>query len=135
MLRIQRIIIIDDDPLNNFIITQNIRHSDPSLEIVPFTLAQEALAYIAKLGAQAEHNVLLLDLNLLNYSGWTLLEELEQFPWINKNFHIYIISSSLAPQDFEMAEANKLVKRYIAKPFTHKEWSNIKLDIAASKQL
>jgi CheY-like chemotaxis protein len=114
----KKIIIIDDDPLNNFIIQYNIEHINRDLEITGFTNPVEGWKCIRELIIKKEKFILFLDINMPEISGWDLLENMDALD-VCKGCEIYILSSSMDETDRTRAETNIHVNAYHTKPIQH----------------
>ncbi|HXB41547.1 MAG TPA: response regulator [Bacteroidia bacterium] len=116
------IIIIDDDPINNIICTQQIKRKAPDIKIVDFISPLHGLSYITDEHSQrssASKTILLLDINMPVMTGWEFLDRFDTLCIdIKNNFMIYILSSSFDPIDKNGAKTNPLVKDFISKPLT-----------------
>jgi CheY-like chemotaxis protein len=114
------ILIIDDDPVNNFICREIIRMTAPELEVKDFTKPETALQHIEKKCLGLEKNartVLLLDLNMNVMTGWEFLTEFEKYEdRITHRFDVFILSSSLDESDRQQAKEIPVVKGFITKP-------------------
>src|ERR1700733_14337951 len=114
-------IIIDDDDLNNTICEKIIELTMPESVVQTFIDPNEGLQYIlAKYpDMNAETTVLLLDINMLDISGWDILDRLEKIPDLaNHHLKIYMLTSSVSPNDHEIAGAYSLVSGLISKPLS-----------------
>ncbi|MBA3664068.1 MAG: response regulator [Bacteroidetes bacterium] len=113
-----RVIIIDDDPINNFILFQNIKFISPALPVFEFISPSEALRYIAS-AILSDCSLVLLDINMPQLSGWEFLHELTALTIPLKNkFEMYMLSSSTDISDQKMAHEHVFVKDYLIKPIT-----------------
>lgn len=119
----KKFIIIDDDPLSNFICRKSIHFATQSSEIIEFTDAQRGLEYIIKTYSKDIINpptLLLLDINMPLMNGWEFLEKLRQLQKnITDALTIFIISSSVSSADRERALSYPEVSGYIIKPFRY----------------
>jgi CheY-like chemotaxis protein len=119
----RKFIIIDDDPINNFICKEiiNLTFEKP-ITIIDFTNALKCLEYIVANFTTDSENipvVLFVDINMPIMSGWEFLEKFAELDeQVKKLFQIYIISSSINPSDREQATLNPYVRDYITKPIS-----------------
>ena len=121
MKAIARLLIIDDDPSNNFLCEIMLKKAISGLDIRTFIQPEIAVDYIKKeyLNGNAVPTVLFLDINMPVMTGWDFLETLETFDnKIIQQFTIYIVSSSVDQSDKKRAIENPLVIDYIEKPVT-----------------
>ena len=115
-----QLIIIDDDPVNNFICIKTIQRliEDPS--ILAFTEATHALDFLNSpaFANSAENRIIMfLDINMPLVSGWDFLNIFESMSGrIKKPIKIYMLSSSVNPEDIERATLNEYVSDYLMKP-------------------
>lgn len=119
----QRVVIIDDDRLNNLICKKLIEivSGDIAPTVVDFTSPELGLHYISDSCStmNGNHVTLLLDLNMPNMSGWDFLVEFEKLDEHCKAaFTVFIVSSSHDPIDHRRAALNPNVKDFIVKPLT-----------------
>jgi len=120
----KRIIVVDDDSINNmycrYIIKEALENvaSNEESEIVMFAIPQKALNYInSEYLANPVPTLIFLDINMPVLSGWDVLEELERSEVVIKDFFkIYILSSSVDPVDKERADNSPLVSGFLEKP-------------------
>lgn len=117
---IKQFVVVDDDPQNNSLTKIAIRRALGDIPVTDFIDPDEGLEYIGKdfdLDVANEKVILLLDINMPTMSGWEFLEACEKFSDnIKKQFHIYMLSSSVDPSDIDRATSNPLVINFIEKP-------------------
>jgi CheY-like chemotaxis protein len=119
-----RFLIVDDDPINNFICKGMIRATVKTPFIITdFTCPEKALDFIreeySNMPADFPETVMFLDINMPVMSGWEFLDVFDTLDeHIKSMFTIYILSSSVAPADKEKAEAHPYVSSFISKPVT-----------------
>src|SRR5437879_5305689 len=103
-----KIIIIDDDPINNFICREVIKMVTSKNEIIDFTSHEVGLKYIMENHKKCTENekiILFLDLNMTLMTGWEFLKELNKLEEADrKSFVIYVLSSSVDEKDRKRAE-------------------------------
>ena len=130
-----RILLVDDDDINNFLLKHLLKKSGFDVQGEVFTNPIEAIAYIKKCNADANViDLLLLDINMPLLSGWEVLDELRLTgeTLISGN-RIYMLSSSVHSTDIEQAEKYKEVMGFISKPIGLSQLTEIFAGIAASK--
>ena len=117
-----RIIIVDDDHVNNMMNSFFISRTLPDVDIVCFEQPYEALEFLhdsANMEDDQIRNVILLDINMPEINGWDFLDEFEKMnPEVHKRYKIYLLSSSIDPGDIARAEANVFVEEFLSKPIT-----------------
>jgi CheY-like chemotaxis protein len=115
-----KVYIVDDDKLNNLLGVHLIRKTVETAEVKCFEYPAEALKYFYQLSQEDmtdQPNVILLDINMPEISGWDFLVEFEQLPVeFKKRFDIYMVTSSIDPQDRRRADAINFIKGFISKP-------------------
>ena len=118
-----RFIIIDNDPVNNFLCSLTIRDAQDEVEIQTFNFPEKGFKYLAtEYVNTASHTVLLLDINMPAWSGWDFLDNFEKLDdKIKQQIKIYILSSSIDANDKQRARENKNVVDYIEKPLSEKK--------------
>ena len=115
-----KFIIIDDDPINNFICIKTIQRLIVDASILSFTEATHALDFLNSpvfVNSLENRIILFLDINMPLISGWDFLHLFASMsPEIKKPIKIYMLSSSVNPEDIERAALNEYVSDYIMKP-------------------
>lgn len=118
---IQVITIIDDNPLDHLIFERlyhrerrqgNLQFSDDALK---------TLSSLRKNEVPLTHypDIILLDLNMPGFSGWEFLAQLSQFyEDLIKPIDVFVLSSSVDPDDRDFAMAFPFVKDFFIKPMT-----------------
>jgi CheY-like chemotaxis protein len=114
---VNRIILVDDDEISNFLSISLIRKIDPEIEIIPFRNGKEALDYLKNEGlSKRKSNLILLDIRMPVMNGFEFLEEIHNSDLKIKDFmRVVILSSSDNPRDLERAKSFKVLG-YINKP-------------------
>lgn len=115
-----RFLLVDDDPLNNTLSKAYLLRTFGNVEIKEFLIPEDALAHMEQdfTNNQSEEIItLFLDLNMPTLSGWEFLEKFNDFDEaLKKQYHIYMLSSSVDPSDIKRAKLNPLVLDFIEKP-------------------
>lgn len=121
--------IVDDDPIYIFATKKVMRMAGFCESFLVFSNGKEALDSLSAIvlaGAKMP-DVILLDLNMPVMDGWQFLDEFTRIQPAKK-ITIYIVSSSIDPEDVERAKAYEDVHNYIVKPVTEKSLIDIMTD-------
>jgi len=112
-----RIILVDDDEISNFLSISLIRKIDPEIEIIPFRNGKEALDYLKNEGlSKRKSNLILLDIRMPVMNGFEFLEEVRNTNLkIKDSMRVVMLSSSDNPRDLEKAKSFEVLG-YINKP-------------------
>ena len=113
------IAIIDDDDIYQFAATKSINATNLAKRVNLFSDGQEALDYFKEHRDDPEKlpDLIFLDLNMPITDGWQFLEQYALLkPTFNKEIKIYMMSSSLNPDDLIQARNSTEVSDYIVKP-------------------
>lgn len=116
----KRFLLVDDDPLNNYLSKMILKKSFEGVQVNDFTIPEDGLEFIK---SGSSHNssdgktTLFLDINMPIISGWEFLEAFALFDaQIKDQYNIYILSSSVDFNDINRAKVNPLVLDFIEKP-------------------
>jgi CheY-like chemotaxis protein len=110
-----KIWLIDDDNVTNMLNRYFLEEHYPNLEIKTFIYASDALNLL--LSDEEIPNFILLDINMPGMNGWEFLEAYQQSGVNSENIpSIYMLSSSLDPEDEAKARKSDFVKGFISKP-------------------
>ena len=113
-VNIKSVLLIDDDPSCNFILSEFINLVDKSVAKHETSSVDDALAYL--LSTSQYPDVIFLDLNMPIKSGFDFLDEYqERFFQNNPNTKIIVLTSSLRPSDREQTLSFDCVTDYKSK--------------------
>jgi CheY-like chemotaxis protein len=111
--------IIDDDPINIFLVKGIIKSFLADCEVNSFTDPELALAYLLNLKTEDFENLIIfLDLNMPVMDGWDVLNKLTEH-YGNKlpsNTQLYILSSSDIKADIDKSKNYEIVNGFLTKP-------------------
>jgi CheY-like chemotaxis protein len=121
----KKIFLIDDDPVFVFLAHKMIATLDSSVEVNIFSdgeMATEALGGLFEKPGRLP-DVIFLDLNMPVMDGWQFLDWYAG-AWaggFGKSIALYIVSSTISPEDVERATRYAFVAGVMIKPVV-KEW-------------
>lgn len=126
---VRRFILVDDDPLNNFLTKMILKKTFGEVYVHDFTVPEKGLEFLkfeAEKNVKNKKTILFLDINMPTLSGWEFLEAFERLDAsIKEHYTIYILSSSVNLSDIHLAKANHLVSDFIEKPLNKAKLMNI----------
>jgi CheY-like chemotaxis protein len=117
----KELVVIDDDPINNFICKKMIEEISCDFKIRSFESAEEGLAYLSSLDESSNEypTHIMLDLNMPQYNGWQFLSDYQKL-----NLHqthqasLYVVSSTILRDEIEKVKQLSFVTDFISKPLT-----------------
>lgn len=122
--KVQSILLIDDDDINNFLSEELIALYWPSANVSAIMYVEEAIKALTQKITSKETlpDVILVDLNMPILNGWDFVEAFEKFdPEATKNTRIFIYSSSVYYKDIEKSKQYACVKKFYSKPITQQQ--------------
>lgn len=126
---IHKVLIIDDDEINNFVFEKVIKRSNIAGAAISIQSGSDALAYLQQTGSDPSVDppeLILLDINMPFMNGWEFLAHYRDLPLsFGKPPVIAVLSSSVYEADSERAEAEPEIHDYITKPLTVENFTNL----------
>jgi CheY-like chemotaxis protein len=128
--KINNILLIDDDTVNNFIVINTLNKLDITENVDCVLNGLDGIEYLkSKIESNKDliPSVIFLDINMPIMDGWDFLQEFELLPEEIKNHcDIYMVSSSVYEDDISKSKQYKYVKDFISKPLIrNKNFRNI----------
>ena len=120
--RYRKVLLIDDNEIDNFINERMITSSHFSKEVIVKNSADAALDFLKTLTESSDYpEIIFLDLNMPVKDGFGFLSEFELLPeGIRNSSKIVVLSSSISPDDINKASTNSHVFKYVNKPLSEK---------------
>jgi CheY-like chemotaxis protein len=122
MTPISSIYLIDDDRTSNLINTEIVRIFNKEILVTSYLNAAKAIEDLERLSMDDPDkipSVIFLDINMPLINGWEFLETLKKInDTIQKICKVYILTSSIDPDDIERSKSYKMVQGFISKPLT-----------------
>jgi CheY-like chemotaxis protein len=117
----KKLIFIDDSPLDHFILKRILNKYQLEYEVMCTTNAAEVISFLEQNKSDINKlpDVILVDLYMRGFDGWNFLDNIQHlYPSLTKPIRIYILSSSINPQDVEQSRQYGCVREFIFKPIT-----------------
>lgn len=119
---VKTVLLVDDDNMTNFLHQRVISKAEICSDVKVAKNGQEGIEKLFELNhslVSKDVVVVFLDLNMPILDGWGFLKEYEsQKAKLKFNTKIFVLSSSINPDDKARAEENKYVAQYVYKPLT-----------------
>lgn len=125
--KLKKIVFIDDDAINNFLVQDQLDTCGYRGEAVFFEAAWEALRYLKNLKVQqVAPDLIFLDINMPIMNGFDFLDAFKElFRHKTMDAKIFMVSTSTNEWDIRRSEDSGLVAAYIEKPFSAKHLEKI----------
>ncbi|MBA3649658.1 MAG: response regulator [Chitinophagales bacterium] len=115
-----RILIIDDDPTFIFLTKMTLSKISFAKDITSYTDPAEALIDLKKVSSDTNYDlpeIIFLDLSMPVMDGWNFLDEYHYLPdTLIQNCKIFILYSSIDPDDIKRSQSYPKVLDIISKP-------------------
>ena len=119
------VVLIEDDQAMNYYHQRLFVKQNFADEVLSYHSAVEALDGIKNL-QQVARLYIFLDLNMPQMNGWQFIEELEKIKFdTNPQIKLFVLSSSVNPNDMMKAKQNAVVTDYFSKPLSIETITNI----------
>lgn len=119
---LKKVVLIDDDQVNNFVCESIIRSEKFAEEVVSFEWAEDALAYLKKSVEQPLDSfpeLIFLDINMPGMDGWSFIDEYRQLPkQYLEHCNLFMLSSAVDRKDIISAKSYAEVKDFFSKPLS-----------------
>jgi len=127
------IMLIDDNEIDNFINEKLIKAYYFAENVYVHTSTRSALEFLKNIEVTLDEipenlipSHILLDINMPILDGFNFLDEFETFaPELKKKIRIAMLTTSLNPLDVEKSKQYKSVVKFIHKPLTEQELSDL----------
>jgi len=123
--------IIDDDPLNNAVLTKTLQKKHLVDTVLSSTSAENALLYFDQLNSEERRfpGLIFVDLKMPGMSGWDFVERFENQFSHRCDTKIIIVSGTSNINDLVLVQLKKERVHYIQKPVTVGELETLFTDL------
>lgn len=125
------VFLIDDDPIFVYLAKKMIETIDNSVVINTFADGELAINRLNDIqhAGQPLPDVIFLDLNMPVMDGWDFLRSYTSLSQtLGKNIPVYILSSTISPDDIESSKQYTVVSDFIIKPIHKEQFAAILMD-------
>ena len=121
MARYKNVLLVEDDPITIMVCDRIITLSSFASQVTSCENGKLAIDYLKSISVDGDDvpEIIFLDINMPVMNGWDFLEELEhiksKFPKLPR---IYILSSTVDPEDYKRAKTYGAVVDFLSKPLS-----------------
>ena len=119
--RFNRVMLIDDNDIDNLINSRIMTAHNFSAAVDVKTSTESALESLRQMTAESENlpSIIFLDLQMPVLDGFAFLDEFEKLSdAVKSNCKVVVLSSSISPDDINRASTHQYVIKYINKPLS-----------------
>ena len=116
MNRPRYVALIEDRAEDRFFLRHALREASLPCELVEFSSAEAALDYLGS-PDRPRLDLILVDISMPRMSGFEFADAYEQlYPEFKGDAKIYVLTSSIDPNDRRMAQAHPAITGFLEKP-------------------
>jgi CheY-like chemotaxis protein len=129
MARFKDVLLVEDDPITILVCDRIMKMNSFADKVKSCQNGKYALDYLREISeinpAQAPQ-IIFLDINMPVMNGWDFLEEFESLkPTLPRLPKIFILSSTVDPEDYKRAKSYGSVEDFISKPLSKENLDKI----------
>jgi len=127
MPKFSNVLLVEDDPITIMVCDRIIKMTSFAEKVTSCENGKIAIDYLMSIKESGPlPNIIFLDINMPVMNGWDFLEEFEK---VQSGFsqlpRIYLLSSTVDPEDYKKAKSFALVQDFISKPLSREALANI----------
>jgi CheY-like chemotaxis protein len=133
-----KVMLLDDDEVNNFICSSIIQKCIPESRVISFLNGKQGLDYLESLLGKNDYNLpdlIFLDINMPVMNGWEFLDRYKKIAnRFSKKIVLMMLTASVSDKDVSKAKTYDIVDDYITKPLKQDELTKVREDILARNE-
>ena len=133
-----KVMLLDDDEVNNFICSSIIQKCIPESRVISFLNGKQGLDYLESLLGKNDYNLpdlIFVDINMPVMNGWEFLDRYKKIAnRFNKKIVLMMLTASISDNDVQKARTYDIVDDYISKPLKQEELLKVREDILARNE-
>jgi CheY-like chemotaxis protein len=120
-----KILCIDDDPMFGVLVNYLFKTIDTDIEVISKNSSSDGLTYLRSIDLYDLPHIILLDINMNTQGGFQFLEAYKNHGFNLSEVSIFMVSSTLFPEDQRNARSEPLIKGVFTKPFNKQSAENV----------
>ncbi len=127
MAKFTDVLLVEDDPITIMVCDRIIKMTSFAEKVKSCQNGKVAIDYLAALSdSEQVPDIIFLDINMPVMNGWDFLEEFDKIkPRFKSLPRIYLLSSTVDPEDYKKAKDFILVQDFLSKPLSKEVLQNI----------
>lgn len=129
MTRFKSVLLVEDDPITILVCDRIIKMNTFSESVKSCENGKFAIDYLKELTNKPDGmppEIIFLDINMPVMNGWDFLDEFEVLkPVLPHTPRIFILSSTVDPEDYKRAKSYPSVESFISKPLSKQSLDEI----------
>lgn len=127
MAKFTDVLLVEDDPITIMVCDRIIKMTSFAEKVKSCENGKIGIDYLSGLPRDSSTpKIIFLDINMPVMNGWDFLEEFEKIrDRFNSLPRIYLLSSTVDPEDYKKAQKFSLVQDFISKPLSKEALQNI----------
>jgi CheY-like chemotaxis protein len=119
MTKFTNVLLVEDDPITIMVCDRIIKMTSFAEKVTSCENGKIAIDHLSNITADSIPAIIFLDINMPVMNGWDFLEEFEKIrSKFNAMPRIYLLSSTVDPEDYKKAKKFTLVEDFISKPLS-----------------